>query len=181
MVPQLGCIHLTANDAERNESNKRALEKFDPIALLHYFHSGSNSFHTQPVLHCAKVHGRRIMEWKPHCTPNILPRNTAGLFLIVGFTTTEVQIVAVYKSVFELVVKRNSFRADSYKSTLIMLHVPLVILKRLGERMAGQRKRRKMEAEIKWSLRSSLPADFNASRQCAKHSRSSLEKQKAGI
>lgn len=46
----------------------------------------------------------------------------------------------------------------------------LVILNRLGERMAGHRNRRKIEALIRLSAISSRSNTFNRSRNVAKHS-----------
>ena len=37
------------------------------------------------------------------------------------------------------------------------MNVPRVMPNKLGERMAGQRKRKKMDAEMRWSATSSRP------------------------
>jgi hypothetical protein len=55
---------------------------------------------------------------------------------------------------------------------------PCVRLNSDGERIAGQRKRRKIEAEIKWSLSSSFPLALSLDLSVAKHSLSSLPKKK---
>ena len=57
-------------------------------------------------------------------------------------------------------------------------HLPCVMLKRLGDRMAGHRKRKKIDAEIRLSLMSSRPMAARRSLNMWKHSRSSLQSTK---
>lgn len=54
-------------------------------------------------------------------------------------------------------------------------HLPCVMLKRLGDKMAGHRKRKKIDAEIRLSLISSRPMAARRSLNMWKHSRSSLQ------
>lgn len=111
------------------------------------------------------------------------PWNLVKLANVCSVLATRVRFRAPFsfgysKHYFAISKTRETWTRNSHHlETDVRNQLPCVILKRLGDRMAGHRNLRNIQADIRLSLISCLPNCFSCSRNMVKHSRNSLEKK----